>query len=119
MQKEPTHVRHRSAAALSTRRTRNSSHSSSSSLDVSLRSEGPYLTYDEIRRRADIESRKMWLVPQGFRLYNQSKPRFIGNYVGASPSQFPLLHAYREVRKEKWLAGNFKPGKYSHRRIAS
>ena len=115
---KPAHARHRSAAALSTLHARQFSHSFANT-EASLRSEGPYLTYDDIRRRAEVESRRNWVVPHGFKLYSKSKPNFIGNYVRASPSQFPLLHAYREVRKEKWLAGNFRPGRYSQRRLVN
>ena len=89
------------------------------SVDLSIRAEGPYLTYSMIRRMAENEAKKKWLSPQGFIAVSKPKPSFIPNYVGATPSQAPVLHSYRDVEKQKWLHGNFKPGKYSYKRLIS
>ena len=87
-----------------------------------LRPEGPYITFDMIRKmrekvRARQESKKKWLTPRGFSTSVRSLERFIPNYVQASPSESPKSHSYREANRGKWLSGPFVPAPYQSKPI--
>ena len=82
-----------------------------------LRAEGPYITYEMIRKmrekvRNSQEEKKKWITPHGFATSVRPLKRFIPNYVQASPSENPKLHSYRDANREKWLGGPFIPAPY-------
>jgi hypothetical protein len=70
---------------------------------------GPYISPDEQRRKDEIRSKEKWIQPRNFLSSVKIRPNFIPNYVQATPSQFPLLHSYREINRTRWLAGDFRP----------
>ena len=83
-----------------------------------IRPEGPYITYEMIRRLDEKvpptqESKKKWLTRKGFTTSIRRKDRFISNYVQATPSEVPVLHHYRDTHREKWLGGAFRPAHYN------
>jgi len=80
-------------------------------------SAGPYITPEDIRRVEYRESKRRWIQPRSFYCSVKTRPHFISNYVQATPSQVPLLHSYREIEKNKWLAGDFRPTRNIHFRI--
>ena len=82
-----------------------------------LRSEGPYITYEMIKRQQERvsytqDSKKKWITKTGFRSAARSFERFIPNYVQASPSENPSLHVFRDTDRRRWLAGAFRPSAY-------
>lgn len=85
-----------------------------------LRAEGPYITYQMIKRQEEKvgirqENKKRWLTKIGFRSAAKSKERFIPNYVQASPSANPTHHSFRDTRRDHWIAGAFRPPAYLSR----
>jgi hypothetical protein len=100
----------------------NSSNSRTSLESRFIRPEGPYITFEMIRRmkeKVEItqENQKKWLTPRGFSTSVRAKEQFIPNYVQASPSESPKLHHFREANKEKWLSGPFVTAPYRSKPI--
>ena len=65
----------------------------------------PYLSNEQKYRRDKYLDKKNWINKQGFIIYSKvnSKENFIPNYVGATPSESPLLFNFRNVSKNKWI----------------
>ena len=72
-----------------------------------LRNSGPYITYEEMRRKQEREDRKKWVDPFGFisSVNKYSKEdHFIPNYVSLSPSNPPINYSFRDIKKIKWIS---------------
>jgi hypothetical protein len=73
-----------------------------------LRISTPFISEDERIVRAMHENKRKWIVKKNFMTSvgkaSTNRSQVISNYVGATPSQFPLLHKFREVDKKKWVA---------------
>lgn len=68
----------------------------------------PFLNPDEKYYREKLLDKKKWLNKKGFIVsvgnYKMGGgSHFISNYVSATPSESPLCHNFREVRKDKWV----------------
>ena len=68
----------------------------------------PFLNPDEKYYREKLLDKKKWLNKKGFIVsvgnYKMGgDSHFISNYVSATPSESPLCHNFREVRKDKWV----------------
>ena len=65
----------------------------------------PYLNNEQKYQREKYLDKKNWLNKQGFIIYakDKSKENFIPNYVGATPSESPLLFNFRNISKNKWI----------------
>ena len=67
-----------------------------------------YINSDEKYFCDKIIDTKNWLYKKGF-INNTGKYNinnnyyFIKNYVGATPSEPPILHNFREVYKKQWI----------------
>ena len=68
----------------------------------------PFLNPDEKYYREKLLDKKKWLNKKGFIVsvgnYKMGgDSHFISNYVSVTPSESPLCHNFREVRKDKWV----------------
>ena len=65
----------------------------------------PYLSNEQKYQREKYLDKKNWINKQGFIIYSKinSKENYIPNYVGATPSESPLLFNFRNVSKNKWI----------------
>ena len=68
----------------------------------------PYLNPDEKYYREKLLDKKNWLDKKGFMAsvgnYKMGgNSHFISNYVSATPSESPLCHNFRDIRKDKWI----------------
>ncbi len=77
-----------------------------------LRAEGPYLTFDMLKKQEEKEGKRRWITRRGFSTAVKCRPRYIPNYVQATVSANPATHQFRECNRGRWLAGDFKPAKY-------
>lgn len=72
----------------------------------------PYISEEELKRKEYMESKKKWTAPEQFRTYFNKATNgdnFIPNYVTITPSEPPILHKFRSVKKEDWICDeNFK-----------
>jgi hypothetical protein len=88
-----------------------------------IASSSPYVSEEELRRKEYMESKKRWVSNKEFKsfhkgifynswfayLFSASKQEsFIPNYVTMTPSEPPILHKFKSVKKEDWLSGDFK-----------
>lgn len=80
-----------------------------------MRNASPYVgNEDEQLRRKELESKKHWLVQgKDFRASfgkatTNSERNFIKNYVTADPSPPPVLHKFRDEKRDEWIGGHFK-----------
>eukprot|EP00743_Colponemidia_sp_Colp-15_P005762 GILK01006194.1.p1 GENE.GILK01006194.1~~GILK01006194.1.p1 ORF type:complete len:851 (+),score=173.04 GILK01006194.1:207-2759(+) len=75
----------------------------------SIRAENIYLSPDERDRLEFVENKKRWTAEENFKscFGKATKPQYIANYVARDPSQFPLLHRFREEDKHKWVGPHF------------
>ena len=72
-----------------------------------------YVDPGDPARLAAKESKKKWLIEQGFDLaLGHKSPAVVPNYVRLTPSEAPGLHQFRTEDKGKWLAGQFKVASY-------
>ena len=65
----------------------------------------PFMSGEEKYIREKYLDKKNWINKQGFIIYSKinSKENYIPNYVGATPSESPLLFNFRNVSKNKWI----------------
>lgn len=53
-------------------------------------------------------NKEQWVSPTNFNLFAGSpaekSKRDIGNFVGGTPSEPPVIHKFREVNKDKWVS---------------
>ena len=62
-------------------------------------------------RKAEVENKKKWIANKDFRgnfglatTLNNEK-NFVKNYVNATPSDPPMLHKFREEKRDEWIGG--------------
>lgn len=67
----------------------------------------PYFTEEDLRHLDSYHNKEKWIDSKGFSLATSnnyiSKLPLIKNFVMASPSNPPVLHKFRDVKKEKWI----------------
>lgn len=67
----------------------------------------PYISEEEKRLYEENKSKEKWVDKRGFKqatsLYAARKLPVIPNYVNASPSLPPILHNFREIKKDHWV----------------
>ena len=68
----------------------------------------PFLNPDERYYREKLIDKQKWLDKKGFMVsvgnYKMGgNSHFIPNYVTATPSESPLCHNFRDIRKDKWV----------------
>lgn len=67
----------------------------------------PYFTEEDLRHLDCYHNKEKWIDSKGFSLATSnnyiSKLPLIKNFVMASPSNPPVLHKFRDVKKEKWI----------------
>ena len=78
-----------------------------------LRAEGPYVTFEMLKKQEEKEGKRRWITRRGFSTAVKCEPRFIPNYVQATAGENPSTHQFRRCNKVRWLAGDFKPARYS------
>lgn len=71
---------------------------------------GPYIDQYERLLMEKKDNKMHWIDKKGFNQFASkatsnkiNKGTCIKNYVGVTPGQFPLLHQFREIHKEKWV----------------
>lgn len=70
-------------------------------------------SYEQVKRKQEHEGRKNWMSDKNFNTVfgvatTDNPKNFIPNYVGATPSQPPALHNFRDNDNTKNLYGHFK-----------
>jgi hypothetical protein len=81
-----------------------------------IRNASPYVGDDwEQYRKKEIDSKSKWVDPEKKPFKNSfgtattnSDKYFIKNYVTATPSNPPMLHQFRDDKKDNWIYGPFK-----------
>ncbi len=67
----------------------------------------PYMSAEEKRLYYENKDKVNWIDKKGFNsqtsLFAARKLPFIKNYVGASPSNPPVLYKFRSVEKKRWI----------------
>lgn len=69
----------------------------------------PFMSQEEKYIKEKFLDKKNWLNQKGFLVSvgkYKMKDNFIPNYVNATPSESPLIHKFREVKKKKWINRN-------------
>lgn len=64
------------------------------------------MTFEEMKKKEEKENKKKWISKQGFaNSVNRSlsKSLLIPNYVNLTPSESPLNHHFRDIKKSKWI----------------
>lgn len=83
-----------------------------SNFDVPIiRNSSPYVNEEQVKRQEFIESKKKWVDDRQFKSYFSKATKsdnFIPNYVTMTPSEPPILHKFRVVKREEWLNEDFK-----------
>lgn len=83
-----------------------------SNFDVPIiRNSSPYVNEEQVRRQEFMESKKKWVDDKQFKSYFSKASKtdnFIPNYVTMTPSEPPILHKFRVVKREEWLSEDFK-----------
>ena len=77
-----------------------------------IRASSEYKTNEEIKRREDINSKKLWLNSKDFQSVfpiNKEDAILKFNYQQNDYEKSnPMLHQYRDLNKNNWIDGNFK-----------
>ena len=66
----------------------------------------PYMSQEEKYNIERYLDKKNWISKKAFLVSvgkYKIKDNFIPNYVGATPSESPLMHKFREINKKKWI----------------
>ncbi len=70
-----------------------------------MRISGPYMTYEDMRRKEDIENKKKWVSKYAFQnKVGKSAMIPISNYVRLTPSNPPVVYVFRPDEKKKWIS---------------
>lgn len=78
-----------------------------------LRPQGPYITFEMLKKEEEKEGKRRWVTRRGFSTAVKCEPHYIPNYVQATTGENPSTHQFRQCYKSRWLAGDFKPAKYT------
>lgn len=77
-----------------------------------IRASSEYKTNDEIKRREEINSKKLWLNKKDFQSVfplNKEEAILKFNYQQNDYEKSnPMLHQFRDLNKTNWIDGNFK-----------
>jgi len=76
----------------------------------SLRSSGPYISYEDSERLRNKELRSGWIdrndFQKSFGKASENYANFIKNYVNLDKSPSALSYKFREINRNKWVAKN-------------
>eukprot|EP00826_Nyctotherus_ovalis_P013712 TRINITY_DN13745_c0_g4_i1.p2 TRINITY_DN13745_c0_g4~~TRINITY_DN13745_c0_g4_i1.p2 ORF type:complete len:246 (+),score=43.73 TRINITY_DN13745_c0_g4_i1:1180-1917(+) len=75
-----------------------------------VRAGSAYKSREELVQEEYKRTKKKWITAKGFIPYGYKNEEYkaIKNYVTQDPSEPPVLHNFRPVDKNKWIAGRFK-----------
>ena len=76
------------------------------------------MTFEMLKKKDEKDGKRLWVTRRGFSTAVKCEPRYIPNYVQATVGENPSTHQFRQCNKNRWLAGDFKPAKYTSQHCA-